>query len=75
MFDRARLAYDLLNVIPGKKGASQRPVTNLTMQKPTPDVQAGMQIVQMLQPIIIPGNNRLGRTFASHRLPGSWPIR
>lgn len=29
-------ATNILRVIPGKKGASQRPVTKRTMQKPTP---------------------------------------
>jgi hypothetical protein len=37
----------------------------------TYDVTAGMQIVQMLQPIIMPGRRMLGRTFANHRFPGS----
>jgi hypothetical protein len=61
----------VISVIPGKKGASQSPVMNLITQKPAPDVHAGIQIVQMDQPIIIPGRSRLGRTLASHRFPGS----
>ena len=39
------------------------------------EVIAGMQIVQILQAIIIPGNSLLGFALASQRLPGSWPIR
>jgi hypothetical protein len=65
----------VIRVMPGKNGASQSPVMNRTTQKPAPDVTAGIQIVQMLQPIIIPGRSRLGRTLASHRFPGSWPTR
>lgn len=61
----------LLSVIPGKKGASERPMKNLQTANPAPLVMAGMQIVPMLQAIIIDGKSHLGSAFASQRLPGS----
>jgi hypothetical protein len=38
-------------------------------------VIAGIQMVAALQASIMVGRNQLGFVFASHKLPGSWPIR
>jgi hypothetical protein len=70
-----QLRVNLLKVIPGKKGASARPMKNRHTAKPAPLLMAGMHIVAMLHAIIIEGRSHLGSAFASHRFPGSWPIR
>lgn len=62
---------EVIKVIPGKKGASVRPMKNRQTAKPAPLVMAGIQIVPKLHPNIIMGRNHLGSAFASHRLPGS----
>jgi hypothetical protein len=66
---------NLLRVMPGKKGASAKPMKKRHTAKPAPLVIAGMQIVPALQTIIIEGRSHLGSAFASHKLPGSWPTR
>lgn len=66
---------NILSVIPGKKGASDKPMKKRHTAKPAPLVIAGMQIVAILQAIIMDGKSHLGSAFASHRLPGSWPTR
>ena len=36
---------------------------------------AGIQMVAILHATIMIGRNLLGLDFASHKLPGSWPMR
>jgi hypothetical protein len=69
------VGFDLLSVIPGKKGASAKPMKKRHTAKPAPLVIAGMQIVPILQAIIMDGRSHLGSAFASHKFPGSWPIK
>jgi len=73
--DMGLMYENILSVIPGKKGASDKPMKKRHTAKPAPLVMAGMQIVAVLHAIIMDGKSHLGSAFASHRLPGSWPTR